>query len=136
MSSLSDKLSKGPTEHLSWKELACKDGTPYPVEFIQDGRVFILANLFEEIRFLCGNSPIRIASAYRTIKYNKRIGGAQFSQHLQGRALDLFPPKGMPLGVFYNIIYKDSFKLGVHGLGRYLTFVHVDIRPINKLITW
>ena len=26
----------GPSKHLSWKELDCKDGTFYPIEFIQD----------------------------------------------------------------------------------------------------
>src|SRR5690606_9510833 len=84
----SHSFDRGPSQHLSWKELACKDGTPYPDEFKLDGRVFQLAAVFEDIRRVCGNKPIRINSAYRSPAHNKKIGGARNSQHLHGRALD------------------------------------------------
>ena len=78
-------LANGPSEHLSWKELACKDGTPYPEKFKLDGRVFQLALVFEDIRSIW-NKPIVIHSAYRSPEHNRKIGGARNSQHVEGRA--------------------------------------------------
>ena len=129
-------LDKGPSLHLSWKELACKDGTPYPDEYIGNGRVFQLAAMFEEIRIACGNHPITVISAYRTPNWNKKVGGAKFSQHIEGRALDLLPPEGYTLEQFYTLIKANTREWGIRGLGKYKTFVHVDIRPTTKLITW
>ena len=128
-------LEAGPSEHLSWKELACKDGTPYPEKFIKDGRIFKLASVFENIRAMYG-LPITINSAYRTPEHNRKIGGARNSQHVQGRALDLHPPKKCPIEKFYNDIRQNADDFGIHGIGHYKTFVHVDIRPSNKLVAW
>lgn len=130
-------LDNGPTSHLSWKELACKDGTPYPFDFIMDRRVHTLANVFESIRALY-NKPIAVVSAFRTIGHNRRIGGAPKSQHLEGKALDLKPPVGISINQFYKDIRANTKKFGICGLGRYKTFVHVDIRNNSngKLIVW
>jgi len=128
-------LQNGPSEHLTWKELACKDGTAYPDKFVLDGRANRLAMVFEDIRRLYGK-PITILSAYRTPSWNKKIGGAKASQHLEGRALDLRPPKGILLTKFYNDIKTRTGQFGIRGLGLYNTFVHVDIRPTTKLVVW
>lgn len=119
----------GPSAHLSWSELACKDGTPYP-EALRSTRAVDLAALFEAIRALCGGQPLTVSSAYRSPAHNRKIGGAPDSQHMQGRALDLKPPAGMTVPEFYERIWqaRDSLpKLG--GIARYRTFVHVDTRP-------
>lgn len=125
----------GPSEHLSWQELACKDGSSYPDTYISDGRAARLATLFENIRAIY-DKPIEVLSAYRTISHNRSIGGAKNSQHLYGRALDLRPPKGVGVDRFYRNIkmYVDQF--GIKGLGKYKTFVHVDIRPSSKIVYW
>lgn len=128
-------MESGPSPHLAWKEFDCKDGTLYPKKFILDGRVFRLANVFESIRAIW-NKPILIHSAYRSPEHNRTVGGARNSQHLQGRALDLAPPAGVKLITFYTIIRENTEEWGIHGLGKYKTFVHVDIRPTDKLITW
>lgn len=128
-------LADGPSKNLSWKELACKDGTPYPEQFKLDGRVFKLAVVFEDIRALWG-LPIIIDSAYRSPDHNKKIGGARNSQHVLGRALDLRPPKGISIDEFYQAIKNNVDAFGIHGLGKYSTFVHVDIRPTDKLVAW
>lgn len=131
-------MPKGPSAHLTWQELACKDGTPYPKEFVADGRVYRLATMFESIRAMCGGKPLVINSAYRSPEWNRKIGGARNSQHVQGRALDIEPPEGLNIDEFYNLIRADYIELGVNGLGHYTTFVHCDIRitPNGRLVVW
>lgn len=127
----------GPSSHLTWDELACKDGTPYPEEW-RLSRARVLAGEFEAIRAAVGK-PIVIGSAYRTPAHNKRVGGAANSQHVEGRALDLYPPKAMSVERLYQIVreraaHPDS---AIQGIGIYPTFVHFDIRPQgNRLTVW
>lgn len=127
-------LDFGPSENLSWEELGCKDGTEYPFKW-RSNRAITLAGLFEDIRAIW-NRPIVIVSAYRSPKHNKSIGGARYSQHMEGRALDLHPPKRVKLVDFYSEIKKNANTLGIKGLGLYPTFVHVDFRPSRNLVTW
>lgn len=122
-----------PSAHIAWHELACKDEarTPYPPQW--EYRALELAMEFERIRAAVG-APIRIGSAYRTPAHNKAIGGSKESQHMEGRALDLYPPTGMSIDRFYGIIreiarQKDS---KLHGLGKYPVFIHIDTRPSWK----
>lgn len=126
----------GKSLHITWEELACKDGTPYPAKFVADGRIIELIVMFERIRQYFGNKPITINSAFRTIPYNKSVGGASNSQHLLGRALDLKPPPGMRVQDFYAELLRNYKWMGIRGLGRYPTFCHVDIRDTDKLVTW
>lgn len=129
----------GPSIHLSWNELKCKDGTPYPPEWRGD-RALALAETFEVIREGLGGKPLRVLSAYRPKAYNRKIGGAQNSQHIQGRALDIAHPTMTPDEVYDAI--KKMFVAGklphLGGLGLYQTFTHFDIRPrvSNRLATW
>lgn len=125
---MSSDAAKGPSRHLSWVELGCKDGTPYPAEW-RDTRAPRLAEAFEAVRAWVGG-PIVIGSAYRTPDYNVKIGGARHSQHCQGRALDLYPPAGMSMDVFYSSVRAVAMDptTAIHGLGLYPTFVHIDIR--------
>jgi|TARA_R110000765_G_scaffold113976_2_gene206545 uncharacterized protein YcbK (DUF882 family) len=115
-----------PSKHLSWSELACKDGTPYPLA-LRATRLRDLVGAFEAIRAGCGGLPIGVNSAYRTPSHNRKIGGARKSQHLQGRALDLRPPNGWTVARFHTYI-RDHVP-AVRGLGRYRSFVHIDVRP-------
>jgi lysozyme len=73
--------------------------------------------------------PIKIASAYRSPKYNKAIGGATKSQHVQFNALDLktSAPKTLHK-ILLDMRNKGEFK---GGLGLYKTFVHIDTRGNN-----
>lgn len=127
-------MNSGPSKNLSWSELRCKDGTEYP-QVWRDSRAIKLALMFETIRG-CWNRPIKINSAYRSESWNRKIGGARFSQHVQGRALDMEPPNGIELDEFYKTILEFVDELGIRGIGLYKTFVHVDIRPSDKLIVW
>lgn len=129
----------GPTPHVSWKELACKDGTPYPLDW-QISRALPLAVEFERIRATVGKA-ITIGSAYRTPTHNRAIGGARNSQHVEGRALDLYPPADWNLERFYRVIrhLAGDPASQIFGLGKYPTFVHIDIRPPRadgRLTVW
>lgn len=132
----------GPSKHLTWLELSChdKDRTPYPAEW-RETRAAALGVAFEMIRAECGNKPIRVLSGYRTADYNASIpGAAKKSQHVQGRALDLKPPAGMTIDQFYAAVRKVALDKSspIHGLGRYPTFVHVDVRdrPDGRVTVW
>lgn len=71
------------------------------------------------------NAPVSITSAYRTAEYNKKVGGAKNSYHVQGMAADI-----TVTGISNREVAKfaASFLLGV-GLYNYTGgFVHVDTR--------
>lgn len=124
----------GPSRHLSWREMACKDGTPYPIEWRRN-RAILLAELFEFIRGIW-KLPIIVLSAYRTPDWNRKIGGAKNSQHMEGRALDLRPPNGIDLLDFYDEIKYRAPNTALRGLGLYPTFVHIDVRPALRISYW
>lgn len=121
--------------HISWSELACKDGTPYPVKLITDGTLIELIVMFERIRFVV-NEPLIINSAYRTASWNKKVGGSPRSQHLLGKALDIRPPKNVSAALFYELLKERHKEFGIRGLGKYKDFVHCDIRDSKELVTW
>lgn len=133
--------ARGPSAHLSWSELACRDAarTPYPERW-RETRAPALAAEFEAIRSEIGQ-PITIGSAYRTESHNRAVGGARQSQHVQGRALDLYPPPGWTAATFYELIRRRALRRDsrIYGLGRYPTFVHIDTRPApqsGRLTVW
>ena len=126
----------GPVPHLLWTEMACHDGTPYPAEW-RHTRAAILGIEFEQVRKECGNRPITIPSAYRTMEWNRRIGGSRKSQHPKGRALDMLTPGGMA-AVDFAIIVAGVAKLRkvIRGVGIYAWGVHMDTRPTDRLAHW
>lgn len=126
-------MTRGPSRFLSWRELACKDGTPYPAEWRAD-RAVALAAVFEALRAAVGG-PLVVLSAYRTPAHNRFVGGARNSQHVQGRALDLAVPAGWTVDEFADLARRVE---GVGGVGIYPTFVHVDTRPktAGRVVVW
>lgn len=119
----------GPSPHLSWAELACKDGTAYPVEW-RETRAKALAEAFEALRAAVG-LPLTILSAYRTPAHNRRVGGAKNSQHVQGRALDLLPPRGWTPEQLAAVAAGIP---AIRGIGLYQTFTHIDVRPDSRRV--
>lgn len=134
-------MSSGPSAHLLWSELACHDGSFYPLEWRED-RAVALALTFEDVRALLGNTPVVILSGYRTEKYNATLeGAASKSQHVQGRALDIWHHAHEPRAVYTTIklAQRDGALPLLGGLGLYRTFVHMDVRlkvPKGHLATW
>jgi uncharacterized protein YcbK (DUF882 family) len=138
-------------QHFYLHEFACKDGTPYPAEWITD-RLCPLADILESIRHelavWVGSDRLvkmEIISGYRTPKHNRSVKGARNSQHLAGRAADVECYVRDPGGLWREVDIPTAWKLAqsVHsrgmrigGLGAYPNgkngspgFLHVDTRP-------
>lgn len=75
---------------------------------------------------------IMILSAYRAPAYNKAIGGAKASRHMECDALDLGAPK-VPTAKLRKVLKqlrKEGYFTGGMGL-KYPSFVHIDNRGTN-----
>lgn len=140
----------GPSEHLSWKELACRDRmrTTYPMDWRTDPtRLPRLCAAFEAVRAIWGQ-PIPIDSAYRTRAHHRAIyktlgqPAPMGSQHLEGRALDMRPPEGVTVWTFFEAIValaKARPELGIRYVKGYFSqgFVHMDVRPGERVkVEW
>lgn len=108
------KISAG----FSVKEFRCKDGS----DSILVDAVFVRDKL-QRIRDHFG-VPVTVNSGFRTISYNKKVGGASSSYHLYGRAFDVTVKGHMP-----EEVAKYAQTLGINGIIQYNGFVHLDSRP-------
>jgi hypothetical protein len=139
------------TAHFGVEEFACHDGTPYPVNCVDDedpnGRTWLetrlkpLCDTLEIIRAEAGAYTLTVDSGYRTPAYDERlyeksahdgsVAPASRSQHPKGRAADIRHGKLRPIALFSLILelYQCDKLPHLGGLGLYPTFVHVDIRP-------
>ena len=99
------------------KEIACKG----------DGLIMVDEEALDKLqrfRDLVGG-PVLLNSAYRSVAYNTRVGGAPKSQHLRGRAFDVRITPALPR----EKIHKLAKQAGFTGFGDYNTFVHIDVGP-------
>lgn len=114
--------SKNGNEKLSAnfkvKEFACKDGTDKILIDLD------MIPILQQIRDIGGK--VTINSAFRTASYNKKVGGVSNSYHLKGMAFDITSEK-----LSLNDICNLANTLGVKGIIKYPTFVHIDGRT-NK----
>ena len=114
------------TKNFELEEFACKDGTPVPVKFHNNCKE--LAENLQVLRDSLG-VPLEILSGFRTVKHNKKIGGASASFHLTASAADL-KADSLPTYEIYMRIIKlmAEGKMKKGGLKCYPTWVHYDIR--------
>lgn len=128
-------------------DLEGTEGTGVPAETVNegttereplegDGLIFlphtdprILPELRDKLVQLAArlNTNLTITSAYRSPAYNERVGGSKNSMHVQGKAVDI-------VQTGYTIAERQRFiiaahDLGLHGIGIYNTFTHLDIGP-------
>jgi uncharacterized protein YcbK (DUF882 family) len=111
------------SKNFKLSEFVCKDGSC---------KVLVIPELIEKLQAMRDKlgKPIQIVSGYRTPEYNKKVGGAPKSQHVEGKAADI-KVKGMsPLDLAFV-----AESIGFKGIGVYThdgnNFLHVDVRE-NK----
>jgi uncharacterized protein YcbK (DUF882 family) len=111
------------SKNFKLSEFVCKDGSK---------KVMYNPLLIEKLQVLRDKlqKSVTIVSAYRTPEYNKKVGGAPKSQHVEGNAVDIVVPGYTPLQIAYI-----AEKIGFTGIGTYPTFTHVDVRN-GKLVKW
>lgn len=104
------------------EEFACKDGSD-PIFIASE-----LVEILQKIRTHFGKA-VTINSAYRTATYNKKVGGATYSQHLYGIAADIKVKGVTPKAV---ATYVETLMPNKGGIGIYPTFTHVDVRETKS----
>ena len=75
------------------------------------------------LRLELGES-MQVTSGARCSFWNKRVGGADQSQHLLGRAVDISCPDGVYMRRLLLLAMKHGFSVGVK---KHL--IHLDTRP-------
>lgn len=113
--------NKKVSDNFKVKEFACKDGSD--VVFVSPQLVKVL----QELRNHFGKA-VNINSGYRTYAYNKKIGGANYSQHTYGTAVDVYIKGVTPKEVaeYCELILGDT-----GGIGIYSNFTHIDVREVK-----
>ena len=99
-------------------EFACKDGSD--TVFISPGLVTVLQKIRDHF-----GKPVNINSAYRNDAHNKKVGGADYSQHKYGMAADININGVSPATI---AAYVETIMPNTGGIGIYSSFVHVDVR--------
>ena len=124
-------MSRDSTRQLSpsfkVREFACKGSD---VVLLDDELVVLLQCIREHF-----GKPVHITSGYRTAAHNAAVGGSKSSQHLLGRAADLYV-EGVPVAAV--AAYAETLLPSRGGIGRYpkdaahpkrsTGWVHIDTR--------
>lgn len=113
------------SEHFKASEFACKDGT---TNFLLDKDIIPILERFREYV----EAPVTINSAYRTKSHNASQGGASNSYHLYGRAFDVAFSSGYKYLTSVDKMCNFFNTLGLKGIIKYPTFVHIDTRTGAK----
>lgn len=125
------------TPHFHIEEWDCRDGTPYPTEWVEQ-RLRPLCEALEVVREKCGGHPVTITSGYRTLEWNAIVGGSDGSRHMLGDAADFIIGK-VPAQHVYEVCLalQETGLIHCGGLALYkqkVPFVHIDIR--GKRVRW
>lgn len=118
--------------HFVVEEFDCHDGTLVSSRDY-NGLAYLCKTYLEPLRKKFG--PVTVHSGFRTVTYNRSVGGAPNSFHIytqhdgNDQAADVSCPKGTSADwhALLNAI-RNTKRKGKGGLGLYRTFVHVDIR--------
>lgn len=114
------------SKNFNLSEFTSHDGAPTPDNVLKN-----LQELAANLQVLrdCLGCSITITSGYRSPAHNKAIGGAKFSQHVEGKAADIKCSKYTPAQVHAAILHLiGEKKMKQGGLGLYNSWVHYDTR--------
>lgn len=111
--------------NFTWNE-ATKAGQRIPSNSGITGNIVSLAKYMDRVRADLGGKPISVNSWYRDPVTNENVGGATYSQHLQGNAIDFSVEGESVVDTFYRL---KTFKRGLLSLAVGNGFVHLDLRP-------
>lgn len=81
-----------------------------------------LLEVLDKIRAVIG-MPLYVSSGYRCRSHNEDVGGVADSQHIHGRAADVYAD-----GISILKLAALAEEAGADGIGLYDDFVHVDVR--------
>lgn len=105
------------SEHFNRHEFSCHCGCGFAAV---DKK---LNEVLEDVRKYF-DAPLTINSGCRCTTYNKKVGGAQKSQHVKGMAADITVMNIAPNAVA-DYLERAHKRCSV---GRYDTFTHIDVR--------
>lgn len=89
----------------------------------------------EKLDYARGNAgvPFKINSGYRTIEWNKKVGGRVGSSHTKGLAVDI---RCVGSRDRYNII-NALLSVGINRIGIAKTFIHCDVdKDKDQNVIW
>jgi len=114
------------TKNFKLSEVRCKDGSDI-IKYCP-----ATMDIVQKLRDRFG--AITINSGYRTVTYNKKVGGTINSQHVLGRALDIIPKDP---NVSLEEVAKYAEYYGATGIILYVTkkFIHIDTRSSKYYAT-
>ncbi len=113
-----------PNGNFTWGE-ATKNGRRIPVSRDVAYGIINIARVMEEVRARLGDRPIRVNSWYRDPASNRAVGGARYSRHMSGDAIDF-----VVIGLHSYTVYDrlNSWWGSRGGLASSSIFTHIDAR--------
>ncbi len=118
--SIREKPNYYATEHFLYSDFVCPCCDTMKIIPAFYRQAAMLEHMRTELGF-----PIIINSGYRCAKHNSEVGGAAHSWHLLF-ATDIRPEDGSPEKLL--ALYALAEEMGFGGIGRYETFLHLDLR--------
>jgi hypothetical protein len=134
-----------PGCHLWWSEVACRDGTIYPLDLRERLLKVVIpawSGIRAEVCLVVGHdTPITVTSFYRPRAYNRLVGGAADGRHPYGDAWDSTAApelSTLAYGCLVARVARQHPELLIRGVGLYLEdgVVHVDCRPSERVVLW
>lgn len=128
-----DKISYSPnwndfssriSEYFTVGELLQYDRNRIPKEQYIKDNIIALCKELDKLRRDWGE-PIGVTSGYRPPAVNRAVGGVSNSQHLTGKAIDIYPLTSS-YQVFYNFV--NAGWNGALGYAPRKGFIHLDMR--------
>ncbi len=107
--------------HFSWGE-ATKGGSRIPESETITRNIIKIATELEDVRDMFGGRTITITSWYRPPAINRAVGGARFSKHIEGHAVDIIVD-----GLDPRDVTRKLSETWDGGVGDSPAFTHLDL---------